>query len=495
MDEVTTLSSDEMSERQKLALAFAKMMAQQTIHDPDGKTSRRTSRTYSTITRENVESYLASPSANEKQLRDASIYLYQTNSRYRNLLNYYANVPCWIYTIDALNFNKEKVKKDNFKKQYQKVCNILESIGVIKTMREAVLTALREGVFYGVIWGGDGSSFILQKLDPNYCTIVSIGDGGVFNFAYDVSQIKEQDLPSYFPPQFTDMYNAYKAGGSKYQVVPPEVSFCVKADTTIPEYSVPPFSSVLPALYYIENIEDLTETATELSNYKMLAGQIPVDGEGVPIVDYGTVMEYYSHIAGNVGDRVGVALSPFKLDSFTFEKSGTTSQIDDIARANENFFASAGSSALLHGATNSTSGVTKLAIKSDEAYAFGYMYQCEKVINRFLKTLSGTQKFKIKFLPISIFNREEMIDTYKNAMNYGVGKLQYIAAMGISQFDILGQDFIEDEILDIDNLFTPMSTASTQSSSSDDVGRPEEGDAEIDDAGEATRDSGANDNR
>ena len=93
--------ADDLEARQKFALAFAKAMAQQTIHDPAGKTSRRTSRTYTTYTRENIEEWLSSPTSNEKNLRDASVFLYQTNSRYRNLLHYYANVPCWLYTIST----------------------------------------------------------------------------------------------------------------------------------------------------------------------------------------------------------------------------------------------------------------------------------------------------------------------------------------------------------------------------------------------------------
>ena len=485
--------ADDLEARQKFALAFAKAMAQQTIHDPAGKTSRRTSRTYTTYTRENIEEWLSSPTSNEKNLRDASVFLYQTNSRYRNLLHYYANVPCWLYTITPVNYNPDKVKRETFKKQYQKTCNIIESMGIIKTMREAALIALREGALYGVIWGGDGNSFILQRLNPDYCSIVSISDGGVFQFAYDMSKIKEADLPTYYPPQFADMYQEYKRTGNQYQVVPPEISFCLKGDSSIVDYSLPPFSAVLPSLYSIKNVEDLTETATELSNYKLIAGVLPVDNEGVPLVDYNTAMQYYAHIAGNVGDRVGVAISPFELKSYDFEQSGTTAQIDNVARANENFFASAGTSALLHGATNSTSGVTKLAIKVDESFSFGLMYQCGAIINRFLKSLSGTVKFKVNFLPVSIYNKEEMIDQYKSAMNFGMGKLQYAACIGISQPDLLGQAYIENEILELDSVFIPMQTASTQSSDGAGAGRPQSDN--ISDEGEETRDSDANDNK
>lgn len=489
----TVPPTDDIEARLAFAKAFAKAMSTQVIHDPDGKTSRRTSRTYTSLTRENVDTYLNAPSANEKQLRTASVQLYQTHSRYRNLLHYYACVPRWYYTITPLAFNPDKAKKDTFKKQYQKACNLIESMGIVRTMRDVALVALREGAYYGCIWGGDGNSFILQKLNPDFCQIVSITDGNVFQFAYDMSQVKEADLATYYPPQFSEMYRAYQSGGSKYQVVPPEVSFCIKGDTSIIDYSIPPFSAVMPSLFSIKNVEELTETATELSNYKLLAGKLPLDDDGIPLIDYPTAMQYYAHIAGNVGDRVGVAISPFDLKAYDFEQSGTTAQIDNVARANENFFASAGTSALLHGATNSTSGVTKLAIKVDESFSFEIMNQCGAAINRYLKTLAGNIKFKLNFLPVSIFNEVEMIDQYKSAMNFGMGKLQYAACIGMAQADLLGQAFIENEILEIDKMFTPMQTASTRSSDDGNAGRPQEED--VSDEGEETRDTTANDNK
>ena len=207
-------------------------------------------------------------------------------------------------------------------------------------------------------------------------------------------------------------------------------------------------------------------------------------------------MQYYQHIANNVGDRVGVALNPFELKDYSFEQSGTTAQIDAVSRANDNFFAEAGTSALLHGSTNSTSGVTKLAIKVDEAYAFGLMYQSEKIINRFLKQLSGTVKFKIHFLEVSHFNRDDKVDEYRGALNYGIGKLEFLALMGIYQFDILGENYIEKELLEIDSLFTPMKTAATQSSRQENgAGRPMLDDSQISEGGEATRDGNTDANR
>ena len=182
------------------------------------------------------------------------------SSRYRNLLSYYASLPCWYYVVSALKYNPEKQKSDSFKRQYLRACNVLESMGISKIMSNAMLTALREGVFFGVIWGGDGNNFILQKLDPDYCNIVSVGDGGVFNFTYDMSQVKEEEICTYYPEDFRAIWSEYQTSGEKNQLVPQEISFCLKADPTVPEYSVPPFASVLPTLFAIRTIIKTTKT-------------------------------------------------------------------------------------------------------------------------------------------------------------------------------------------------------------------------------------------
>lgn len=486
-------------------LEFAKKITEQTqtIHDPSGKTSRRKQKTYSGFTKEGIEGYLQSPSANEKNLRDASIYMYQTNTRYRNLLNYYANIPSYAYTIAPVGFGKSKPKVANFKKQYLSICALLESFGLKKMGREVILTGIREGAFYGCIWGANGDSFILQKLNPDYCQIISKTDGGVFQFTYDMSQIRAVDLDTYYPPEFREMYDAYVADGNRYQKVPSSISVCFKADPTIEEYSIPIFAGVLPTLFQIKNIEELSESAAELSNYKLIAAKIPTDpSSGLPLVSYQTAMQYYSHISNNVGDRVGVAMTPFELKDYSFEQSGTTAQIDRVSRASENFFSAAGTTALLHGAPNSTSGVTKLSIKVDEALSMGFVYQFECIINKFLKTLGGTIKFKIHFLDLTCFNREDKIAELKGALAYGVGKLDYIAAVGVPQYDIEGKNYIEEDVLQLDKILVPIKTksnedvadAATTVDGEEKVnGRPEVSDSEISDEGEETRDNDRND--
>ena len=225
----------------------------------------------------------------------------------------------------------------------------------------------------------------------------------------------------------------------------------------------------------------------------MLAGQIPLDDKGNQLIPDDIVQQYYAHIAGALDDRVGLALSPFKLEGISFENNSDLSNINALSDAEANFWSTAGTSGLLHGRENDTSGVTQLAIKNDETYVIGIIQQFERVINRHLKTnFSGSQKFKITILPVTVFNRGELIKYYKEAAAFGIGKSYYAAAVGVPPMDITGLNYIEKTLVPFDDL-TPLKSSYT--TSNNEAGRPEEDLSELGDAGMETRDNDTNANR
>lgn len=472
----------------QMPASFARELMRQATYDPN-KSGSKKNHSYPLKYKEDVLSWLQNPSSttSEKSLRDASNYMYLSSMHYNRLLNYYAGLYTGAYVIAPLGFNQNDISS-NFAKQYYRVKKSLELMNIPHIMRFVTLVALRDGAFYGVIVSDNNSSMIL-KIDPDYCRITAICDN---SYLYEVDMTKISRNLEFYPQVFTDMYLKYVETGERWQEVPIDISVCIKADETIPDYSIPPFAGVIPSLYTIANEEALQETASELRNYKMLSGQIPLDEKGNQLIPDDIVQQYYAHIARALDDRVGLALSPFKLESVSFENNASVSNLNTLSDAVANFWSTAGTSGLLHGRENDTSGVTQLAIKNDETYVIGIIQQFERVINRHLKTnFSGSQKFKISILPITVFNRGELIKYYKEAASFGIGKSYYAAAVGVPQIDIAGMDYIERNFVPFDNL-TPLKNSYTTSG---DVGRPQEDLSELGDAGMETRDNDTNANR
>lgn len=476
-----------------MPISFAKMLLNQRLSNPN-KNSSSKSLNYSVYTKDNILSWLQSPKNNEKNIRNASNYLYISSMHYQRLIKYYAGLLTWAYVISPLNFNKSKIKDvDSFKKQYLKVAQDLELLNIPQTFYNIALITLREGAYYGVRRADKTTTFI-QQIDADMCKIVYISDG-VFNYAVDMSQIKEADL-EFYPPEFTSMYTDYQKSGEKYQDVPWDISVCLKADETTMLYSIPSFAATLPSLYRIASAEANQEDSEEMDNYKMLAAEVPVDDDGQPKIGWALAEKYYSSICNAVGDKVGVSLTPFKLTSHNFDKSGSLANIDTLNRAISNYWTSAGTSGLLHGVPNDTSGVTKLSIVNDESFVMPLLKQAERVINRYLKAnFTGTIKFKITFLPVTIFNRDEYIKMYKESVPFGIGKSHYLAVLGIPQFDVEGLSYLENDVLDLDSQLKPLLNSHNATAEELSSGRPAKDDGELTDSGETTRDDDTNSNR
>ncbi|MBR2388891.1 MAG: hypothetical protein IKB02_09030 [Clostridia bacterium] len=475
----------------EMPMSFARELIKQIVYNPKNSSSQK-SYTYSLYTKENILKWLQSPSSNETSLRNASNYMYLSSMHYQRLIQYYAGLYYGYYVISPLGFEKTNgAKRESIAKQYYKVTKFLELIDVPSLVRSVVGVCLRDGIYYGVKWSDKSSTFI-QKLDPDICKLTSICNG---TFLYAVDMTKLQGKLEFYPAAFTDMYAKYLQTGEKYQEVPPDISVCVKADDTIIDFSVPPFAAVMPSLYTIANTENLQETANELKNYKMLTGKVPVDANGNPLIGWDLYLKYYNQLSNALGENVGLAITPFDMDQFSFDQKSGVSDVDDIAKSVANFWSTAGTSGLLHGVANDTSGVTKLSIKNDETYIFGIVKQLEKVLNRYLKTtFSGTIKFKITFLPITVFNRDELVKEYKEAASFGLGKSHYAAALGIPQYDIAGLTFLEEDLLGFGEL-VPMRNTYNSGEEDGEKGRPQKKDEDLSDDGASTRDNDTNANR
>lgn len=473
-------------------LMFAKL-AKNPIWNVEDQSTKQNPR-YTRYSKEDLLSYMQTPSTNEANIRNASIYMYDASTQYKRLIQYYSFLLDWAYTIAPLNYDPSKIKEEAFRKAYYKVVFQLENMNLPHELQKATQIALKEGILYGAVWQS-GSSFYIQRINPDYCVLTAISDG-TWIYSVDMSKITEKTL-SLYPPEFTTMYNAYKNGGNKYQEVPESISFCMKADETNASYSLPPWASTLPMLYDIETYKALQETATEIANYKLLAMKIDTDEKGVPLLDWDLAQKYYMQLCSSLPPFVGAAVTPMKIDSFEFDRAQGVNDVDTVARAEEQFWFNTGTSALLHGSTGSnTAGVLKLSIKSDEELMFGLQSQAERLINRILKNLSGTVKFKIHFLPVTKFNKDEQANIYKEAATLGIpgSKAAYAATVGIPQTDLLGMNYIEMSILEMDQL-TPLSCGyNTATETGDEGGRPEEDEVDLTAEGERTREKGSNEN-
>ena len=451
---------------------------------------------YTKYTRADIIKYLKNPETNAKQLRNASIYLYEVSAQYRRIVNYFAHMCPLTYIMYPFKFDTTKeVNEKAFKASYKKATDFMAIFNLQHEMRKALVPAWREDIFAGYIYQTK-DSFYIRKLHPDYVKIASIVDG-CYMVAFDFSYFRgrEDELESY-GEEFISKYEDYKKDSSlRWQLLDEKRQFCLKISEDV-TYPLIPLAGCLLGIFDIEDYKELQKGASVLRNYKALGLKLPTDEQGNLMIDKDFADQFYEQLSNITPENIGVFETPMDVEVYDFEKSGAEDP-DKTYEAIRNFYNDAGVSALLFGSDKQTAASLNISITSDECVCFAVNRQIERNVNRLLKGLSGTQKFQITILDISEFHRQQFHDIMLKDAQYGVPVKSAIAAsLGLNPPNMSAMLYMENEILKLHDNMIPLQSSYTQSSDNE-GGRPtaEENGEEISDSNENTREHDSNASR
>lgn len=458
---------------------------------------------YKRYKKEDVVNMLENPQKNEAKIRELSNYVYDISSHYKRLIDYFSSILFYNYNIVPLKL-PEKINAKKFKEEYIHIANECDKYNFKHEGTKCIKVVLREGVYFGLTYETN-DSFYIKQVNPKYAQITSIEDG-TYTFEFDLNYFNgKRDLLLVYGTDFVNAYDRYK--GNEEKGIKPdktkrwyEPKNCVvfKADESDPYYSLPYFTGLLLDVFSIDDYKMLQKAKKENDNYKAIGLEIPTDEDGVPLLDYEQNEEYFNHIVDNIdNDGVGVFMSPFKMQDFSFA-STRTAEVNDVVDAEEQFWMASGVSSLIFGSVKATSSSSLiLSVKPDEQLAFSILLQFQRYFNKKIKKMNLNYGFKIEFTSQSIFNNNEYVDRYAKAGQYGLPvKMAYASSLGLSPSDVIGLTYLEEDILNlsIDSWTNPLISSNVQSG---DGGRPtaEESGTHIGDAGEQTRENDSNANR
>ena len=450
--------------------------------------------------------------SNQRTLRQMSMYLFLVSPHYRRLISYYSTLPTFNYyispakmSIKALNASAKK----KYQQAYYETVNECELYNFQDELPVVLTWALLEGIYCGLYYESE-NSFYLKHFPTDYVKVYSEMDG-VYRFAVDLDYFASRDyLFSAYGEDFYTAYIAYKGdstrgikGDKLLRWYEPENQFCLKCDDD-PTVILPFFAGIFKEVLDLDDYRLLAKAKTEIGNYKVLAMEQEVDDNGVPKLDFDIAQKYYNQAAQNIPERVGLILSPFKIEAFTFDKSNVA-DTDDVNKAENQLWSATGTNPLIFGSTKITSAnALLLSIKSDEKLAYYLLHKAERCFNLIQKLKNRPYQFRVRFLEQSIYSREVYQDAMFKGATYGVpgAKSKYAASLGLSPADVLGMSYLEDDVLEftISKFNHPMVSSYTQSNNTADPadtgGRPtnESQGKTLTESGEADADTGQNDN-
>ncbi|MGL4569433.1 MAG: hypothetical protein ACRCVJ_00035, partial [Clostridium sp.] len=360
---------------------------------------------------------------------------------------------------------------------------------------KATLSMSDYDIFYGYEIESKKNYFI-KSLNPDYCKISSFD--GCINFAFDFSYFSNQEdlLITSYPSEFTKKYVKYKNSGysesCRWQELSPKKTLCVKYFNEELGYCIPPYVSLFDDLYNLKDYKGLNKDKVKADLLKLILFKIPLNTKsGKPddfLLSVETAKAYISMLNEQLPDSVAMASSPMEAEEIKFNQQGVAKE-DEILKAEKLLFSSSAFAPALFGVDASGSGL-EYATKYNLGKCLAIYRQFETWLNRKFNRIYNGQVY-IQLLNITTFNEKEVQEEYLKGSQMSVPcKTLYTASLGLQPAEIIGLNFLENEILKTHEEWKPLNSSHTQNGSMDDKknsGRPMKEAGDLSDSGETTR--------
>lgn len=253
--------------------------------------------------------------------------------------------------------------------------------------------------------------------------------------------------------------------------------------------TLPLFKSLLNLL----DTENLVAAKEELQNYKLILNKIPLmDSDNVDdfAISLELVNQFDAIIKEILPDLVGWGTTPYESSQvIDFEKSTSATDTDNLNKAMNNLFANAGINRLIvsSGDSSNANGI-KYSNANDLGKMSVYLRRIESWLNYWIKN-HITDGVYLQIFDQTQYNRDDYISRMKDASAFGIGKMDYMCALGDDPYVAYNKLRFEALVLDVNQYAIPFNSSYTQSSNGTD-GKPLLPEEDLSPEGQATRDSG-----
>lgn len=439
----------------------------------------------SSITESRLKTMLQDPSKNASQVAGLSKSMKQVNGIYKRIIKYLSSILTYDHLIYPVLDNPLAFTEDpsNLQMAYAQTAIFVDKLNPkfhLPIFAEKILT--------------NGTAFLYKLEDskgvaymdmPIANCRVSYLEEGVYRYQFDITKISDTTLP-YFPKEIQNAYTSYRNGnadklvdGKWYQVSDKGVAFTIDTDVLNQAgMSLPVLGNSLIDAIKIENAKDQMESTDALDNTKIVHSKIETDDKGRPLMELPVTKEYHNALKRALPEGSVAITNPFETKAITLNGTGKENKFALLDKTVDNMYKGAGVSGQLFADDNSSSQALERSIQVDCQWLYSFLLPIfTNYYNYELKKASkkGVASWKIKFLSISYFDRDDAIKTAKDQLSYGGSRLEYLAYTGMTPIEIANMLVFEQKVLTIDDFMVAKMTSHTMSdkTQSEEVGRPE----------------------
>ena len=403
-------------------------------------------------------------------IRELSRYYYRTNGRYRNNINFLANLFLYDTVVTPI-YEIGKGSKAQIIKAFYNACSFVEALDVKSTLARITREWLKTGIYYGVLQEY-GNKVVIQDLPAEYCRTrlkdfnnLCILEFNITYFMtkYEDERIREAALLN-FPPAIQKGWKDYKANKlpDPWIMVPASaggIVFCFAEDAT------PLLIAAIPELAKMKDAVAREEKRDENELYKLLIQKMPTDYNGHLVFELDEIAEIHAGVAAMLQDldTVDVLTTLGDATLENLQDSSAANQANNrIEKYSDNAWDALGSSKLFFNADNSSSlaYVIKRLESIMQDYMNAYSTWIKFLINsRFSRT---GLSFDFEILPTTKFNIKDYIGYYLQQAQFGYPRMRVAAAMGVKQRNLVSAIDFENEFLNLDEKMVPLMSSYTQ---------------------------------
>ena len=453
----------------------------------------------SSATNKDIETWLLQPQVYDQKLRALSHYLEYAVGQYNRAVRYFSSM---------LSFNCELLPKDvnvdlyinedvnKYKNSYLKACDVISRIKPSDRFPSMALATMQDGASFWWIEDMNTEISFLQ-LPIDYCYITSKWAMG-WTAAIDLTYF---DRMAYMPNVIPELQNAYKTflkkreEGLQGKDLAPYQYYAMPADkcwvfTFDPNKAlkIPPLAPSMGSALDLISYRKLLKDKSALDLWKVLAAKIPMKRNTDEIaIPYEEAAKIVAMIQSTLPDNISVFATPFEVDDIVTNQVNTLDNVVDLS--NNVFYASMGTTGNFFGSSdNDSARAIVLNQEIDFYYVASALYcQFDNMVNWLLNMKVRPYHWSVRFSGNNLTKRDDITSALKlvTTSNFPVSYLA--AACGYLPHEVNGLALIEEAF----NLKEKMKPLQSQFQTSDATGGGAErmGDAELSDAGIATRES------
>lgn len=413
-------------------------------------------------------------------------FMYVYSSYFKKLVDYYSNMALYNWTVDTeiVTDGYMKQKPASVRRNLVNFINQVNSLKLEYELKSIINRMVIDDACFGFLCEESDTPFIFYF--PSHLCEINKQVNGMWGFGIHIDHVPSLNI---FPPELTRIIQSSTPVQGLIDI-PFEKGICFKYFDESPIVT-PPLLALVKDILDIDFYKGLAKAKTEQEAYRMIIHTLPtVDGK-MSMGDK-IVAPFVETTKAIVPDSIGVIATPFETSTAQFKSD--QSERDKVDDAVKQFYNDAGISPAVAGGGTSGSEV-KLSIRADESDIFRIYRQIEHYVNTLMEMrgcgIFTSYRFSFRLLNMTNFSNEDFVNRELQLAQVSIpNKMQLCASIGLNPAKLLGNQRVENEILQLGVDWNPLKTSYTMTAS-EETGRPEQ--EEVTEVTEVTRNNDSND--